>query len=977
MTTTLRAYARPFVVLAAILASRAALAGDDWVMEGGDAGRRSSVDCAPIRNEPVLLWKKKFDAGWIGEPVVRGGVMFLVTRAGGGQQVVSAVDVATGEVRARSVRIQCSSDWATIAASDRAVHVGAQGLAETFQWNGSFLSRSWQFVHKGFSTPAPFAGLVFSANEAYDAATGRPRPQALTTLSGGRFPISVGLHDPDHATVVSATAGPHPRYPGEWLGFEARPLSRCSAGGSSILGGELQPNLPVAQFRDAGAAANAFVVAIRLDAPQSERPGAWMFWTNAPLTTPGGLCGQVAVRIDKGRNEVLPVVARPAARGSEGFSFDAAGNLVVIRADATFEILAGAASLPQQATPSRPTIAGGVLYAATWAYDLDAKTVLWTLPSGFARPVEPAIPAGDGLFLLRGADGEIALFGDPDRPARSPEPAAAATPPVRTATAPLPSGLPVPGDGVLLRDGRQVPGKVTVDLGASQVAIEAGDGSEVVPLADVAIAESEGKTVYVASERDVHRALMTRLGRAQIPRYEALIAQALELSLASFATDYLEEARTWGIAEARAADLAKKIAAKQDPALAEPRKNGMRKKAAPVLDAVACDVRAAMEWCLARDLPAAGTVLGARLVSEREDAGPDIELLTRFIPPGFAANVRGRPLPSWRTWAPLLLDTGARFLAPNDPARRRIEAARWQGPVLAFRTPNLLFFSRTDAADIAGPCLSRGEAAIRGLQELLGVAPSARAPSDDQRIEVRLHATKEQYVDEARDPTGMIEHTLGYYSPAENVSRFYVPAGPKSGGKSGPESVSRNLFKTLAHELTHHYVEGRWIGPTAGRSGAAGRSRGYWVVEGLARFVEDQIVDADARGLTFEDPSVLSVTLAAQLARSDQLFETADLVEFDYQSFRSLEPTPKYTVQLPRSRWTYKLSPMNVFYEQSGSLVFFLRNACGPNSRARFVEYMRDVYEGDVTPPGWKALGFGSAEELDRRFKEWIATLKL
>ena len=108
-------------------------------------------------------------------------------------------------------------------------------------------------------------------------------------------------------------------------------------------------------------------------------------------------------------------------------------------------------------------------------------------------------------------------------------------------------------------------------------------------------------------------------------------------------------------------------------------------------------------------------------------------------------------------------------------------------------------------------------------------------------LDGRLHKNRKEYLEEKTPDGGQaMPWSAGYYSPRENVSRFYVPG---SGDGEGP--VPLDLLKTLAHELTHHWLSMRWLGP--GSRGGAAVLPGYWIVEGFARFMEDQAMEMGRR----------------------------------------------------------------------------------------------------------------------------------
>jgi len=575
---------------------------------------------------------------------------------------------------------------------------------------------------------------------------------------------------------------------------------------------------------------------------------------------------------------------------------------------------------------------------------------------------------------VRTGAGEIVCLADPQRPQNAGTAArVAAQAPPSAAKTPAPA-LPVAADGVLLRDGRQILGQTQLHGAEGGVMVVTADGTaQQFGRDDVLVAESGGKVLISGSEKEVHRVWDAALRAVVVPRLESVAVSASERGLRTHGMGWIERARRWGLPEARVAELTRKLPKADAPQL-DAKVRGLEKQCGPILDACSADVVRAAEWCGARGFLVAGTVLASRSAGfDRPRSGTDAA--AKLIPASFRTCLANRISGErWVQWALALLAADASVVEPGDPAWQRVSHDWWApDKTLAFRTRDLLFFSRSTDPAVVGPCLSRGQAAIRGLHQLLGVADPVRPAGDDERLIVLLHETQSAYLTEGDARGAAIAGSAGYFSPAENLSRFFVPdAGAAKAGDLG-----RGLFKVLAHELTHHYVEARWT-PSLGRPRAVDRSvqPGFWIIEGIAQFMGDQILDVDSRGLTFEDPSVLSVTLAAALEKRGRLLPMATLVDLDQRGFAKLGEEPAIELPVAKGTYFYKLSEKNVFYEQSATLAFFMRNARGEDGRRAFVEYLRRCYLRRQTRESWKVLGFETAEELQTAFTAWLRSLK-
>jgi len=938
----------------------------DWFMDGGGAARTSFVDVAPIRNAPVELWRKKLDEGVACDPVVWNGLVFVASRSSGGMQVIDAVDARTGVVVAHAPRLGHPIGRLSLAVWRNVVVAVEPDQIEAFALAGSTFRSVWKATGGSNAAPCVFQGVAIAGGIACDAVSGRATPWS-TEYGDAGGPSIVALPG-DRAMMIAASAGPHGKYVGTWLRAGARYLARCSGGPATMAVDVREAWNPVAQFAAwEKVALPLSAVAVRLESTTAGQPGAWIFAPDAKLSTPSGKSGGLAVHVDKGANELVPGVARPAVCDGAAYTFDAEGDLLAVHADGTFDVAARAEDLPPHEADTRLSAARATLYAPSWAFDVATKKVAWS--HAFERRdrfVGAAIPTGDGLVVLRDDAGELVCLADPQRPATV-HPKA----PVVAKTEGPPK-IPVAGDGVILKDGRQFLGAAMLN-GVDRILVTPKDGDpRQIAVDDVLVAETGGVVIASASEREVLAFWDAALRPVVEKRLDDAVVAAMELGLVKQAAACVEAARKWGMTEARVAELTKKLAGKTDPTFAEPKQRAFEKKSAPLYAACIYDVSAAAQWCGARAFAVAGGVLASHL-SEIEGGGAQIEdVSAKLAPADFAALMGASGLgKKWREWSAAMMRADAQLLAKDDPAWARVQEAPWTKETLGFRTPNLLFFTRSTEAAVVGPCLLHGEAAVRGLRKLLGGVAEDRAATDDERLEVRLHRDRDDYLAEgAKTRNPFLAFTLGYYSPSENVSRFYVPE------KSPVESVERGLFNVLAHELTHHFVEGRWIRAVAGFAGNDISTPGYWIVEGIAVFMADQIVDADARGLTFEDPSVRSVTFAAYAEGMGAMFPANALVDMNHAQFGQLGGDPKWKIPMPGTRYYAILSEKNLFYEFGGALVFFLRNGRGDEGRKAFVEYLRGHYTGQMARESWKVLGFDSADALQTAFKTWLRSLK-
>jgi hypothetical protein len=957
---------------APLILGATALAQDDaarsWSMDDANAARTSFVDVAPARVAPVERWRCRPDEGVFADAVTWGDVVFCMSRTSGGAHVVSGLDARNGQVLGRQVRRLRRGDDPRLAVWGAFVVIAEPDQIDAWRWTGQAFKPAWTYAQDAGTSVCTFQGLVFAAGAVRVLATGS---EFVAPANAGPVvgPASVASLPGDRASVLRLDFGTHERYDGTWIRCAALELSRCSGGADCVKAGKEGPRVGVARLTQARLNPR-LAAAVRLDGAGSDETGAWIIDAGAELTTATGKSSRLVVRVDQGENKPVPGVARPAVVAGTGYTFDAEGNLLAIRADASCAVVAKSADLPPGASQRRLAAARGVLYGTDWAFDVASSRVLWTRPlDEKSRVVGTQIPLWDGALLVRTPDGDLVCCADPT--AAAPPAAKVAAPAAKSATPPVPTALPVAGDGVILRDGRQILGAAEL-YGVDQIRVTPTDEApQVFALDEVLSAESAGTQLVLVGESDAYRMWTAALRRSVLPRVEEIVRAAFDAGLVTEAGKWLDRARSWGMPEPRIAEWKKKLATRTDPSIPEPKMRGLERKMEPLLEASRADVIAAAHWCGKRGRPVAGGALVGMLELLLRGKFAIDEAAKPVVPPSFLAKT-GAPEAGirWVQWARAMIAADAELVPDGDPAWRRVARAPWTSGTLAIRTPNLLLFTRCLSPEVVGPCLSRGEAAVRGLRRLLGVDEPKGTTTDVERLEVRLHRNRDDYLAEAGASGAVLAMTTGYFSPGENVSRFFVPAAD---AKSA-ESVDRGLFKTLAHELTHHYIVARWLPSIGAPSRPDDGEPGYWVVEGVARFMEDQIVDSDQRGLTFEDPSVLSVSLSVGARRTDSLFHTGELVNMSYQGFHRLDPAPLVKVEL--GKWIYTLNAMTMFYEQAGTLVFYLRNARGEEGRKALVEALRRYYTNRQTTGVWKGLGFETADALETAFTKWLDSLK-
>ncbi len=930
-----------------------------WNMKCGGADRTSRVTCEPIRRQPIEAWRIKPEGAIVCEPVVWGGTIFLVSRDTQGRNVLLAYDAATGEQRARKVVLKSTDRRVNLLAWQGTVVMTERETVRAFLFKGTSFKAMWKKAGDFSGHPGICGDLLLVPTSSDFSVYGLRRGKELTATVGGSGLIATTYPRPQSALLASASIGNHFSFQGDWLRPRLTSVEELHKRAPTITAapGDNRPVTPVE--RGASSKLSNSVVA-RMDGADGS---GWFFWCKDGFAGAKGALNGALVP-DRGEGGLADARVAPAIFGGQAYTFNEKWDLLKINVDGRYFVVVEAKDQPKGAWRGRPSIAQNVAYFGNWAVDLTSKRVLWV--HDFGEDIKlPAIPSGDGLVVVRTKKGELVCLASPDAARGADADAATATAAAEVAVPPLPRAM----DGVLLRDGSEVAGTVTQK--GEDFIVTTKAAPRTVAGADVLVARSGGEVLHAATQRDVFDVLRRAARATAVRGYEQLFERAVRMEIPNAAGGVLEEARAWGMSERRAKELNAQLTGKRMHPNANLRLPALERRQGEAEAAMVTEILAAAKWCIRRELKTAAAGLLSLATKLDANSTAIAELAATTIPKEFPDRGFPDAPQRWLQWAPYVLAADAQFLGADDPAWKRCEGVwtRVRGTI-GFRTPRLLLFSRSQDASIIGPCLRSGEAAVEGLMQILGDGP-ARGWTDKDRLDVRIHRNRKEYLIEKTVGGTAPKWSAGYYAPYENISRFHVPDG-------GPnrEPLGRGLFKVLAHELTHHYVDSRWI-PSFGvpaRRGA--EAPGFWIVEGLARFIEDQMVDADTRGLTFNDQTVGSIDSTAQMTKDRNAFPLKTLVDMTQGTFARLSDLPKCEVTLRRSLQTFKMSPRSIFYEQSGALAFWLLRMRGDKSRVLTIRYIRDFYTGRSTKAGWKRLGFTSAGEMGTAFAKFLQTVR-
>lgn len=889
-----------------------------WSQAWGNALGTSFVDVEAVRSAPEELGKLELGT-ILGEPVIWDGIVFVLIKSEGTQ--LRAYEVATRKL-----------------VKSTPVTGDVPSALFTWNWRVGAVTQSdigfFDFQREGKSWTAG-ARLAMAGGEA---------PRVWGNLLFAAAPTSVTIATVDKAAVRTSfevPRGPSALRPPSAFGPAARATLLASGGKWSLRVVELD-ELDSIKLKVLGSAD------VDLGAGPDELPSDAQIVRLQPVGGAGawlvsrGLSSQLVV--EGAQTVVLPApfVGPVGAIAGAAFGFDSAGALMRMESSGSVATVSPATPAPRGLI----TLARDVAYTAGRAIDLKNGKELWAGKRWSAD--RRAYPAADQRLVLVDGKGSLVFLG----------PKASQKNPALSASAVAPPGS---GDGVVKADGSRVLGRATrVERGWR---IEDEQGGLVAELgeSEVALVEREDSVELVGPELAVHRAWRAALDVDHRARLVEGFQQFMKQRLVEDAQRLLGEAKACGLERSKLTEL-EALLAKTKPnenSNKESQRKAPLAKEAELRKASRAAFTAAAQWCGEHQLALTASMLlldGEKLAPAEGSADAAlVELIPEAFPWRDASDAAAR----WKTWVPQLLPSNAAFVPKSDPIWKHVQSAPWDKGVVVVQSPHVLLCSRDQSPEIIGGCLDAAEEAMRLLHGI--VPPEEGAPSDP--LIVRLLYDKQEYMAE-RAP----DFTLGYYSPGEKVSRFFVPRGDE-----GKDLLGRGLFSTVAHELTHHYLDVAWLGPATERKPQSSSMPGYWIVEGFATFVQDDVVaKIRARGgLRPQDPACAYVTKAAH--GNGHLMPFAKLLELTQAQFQKLGKEPLFDVPgLTDTAWVLRPAEVNVFYQQSAALVFFLKYKSPPERRAKLAEYVRAQYLGALGSQGWKALGYGTAEELDQAFRVYL-----
>jgi len=834
----------------------------EWNQARGDEARSGMSAFAPVAAEPTIAWKAKLPGPIVCEPVTWGGIVYVVAQDGRKLTLLAYHARKGTKIDQRGLG---TGTWASLAAWQGRVIVCEEKSLRGFPLKAGKLANPWKKKGDFVGGQSIVDGLVIVRDgdelKMFDALKGRE--YAKTPW----LDKDVDLEEQAPYAMLGVRRGPE--------GVQVAGAYQSLAGAKLYLHvhtlkgvGSKKPKFGTSTTHELNrvgkepnaAAGRAFI----LGWMEGKKDGSWL------LTGRGdgfGWAGTMAIHPDEVKKRKASDIITPTAQvNGKAYGFAKNTSLFEITANRKGRRLTERGSLPQGARPGPAVSWGGEVCFGNWAMDAATGRTMWVLPD--LPEIVTVTPVADSFVMLGTATDELICLAEPDAVV-SDNGTDEGVPGAEAAAPP-----PTDGDGILLRSGVKIAGTFKESGGIVTITPKSGTALEV-PFDDVAIGESGGDVTLRGEEPAVLAAWKNVLDGVFVQGLRPAFEAYRKERLLKDARHVLADIRRYNAGDALVESYEASLAGKTE----NPNSALKKKRLGPIEDKArakgVATIWEAIEWCEKREYEGAATALLEYAEREGIDDAKIDARAKAMLPEGFPFADDANPGRVWFTWAKAIVPSGGRFLEKNNGYWSRAKNKPWTEDTLGFHTRNVLLFSRSDDINVVGECLRIGEGTVRGLESLLGKGQAMLK----EPLDVRVHKNREEYLAE-RTPDGgqAMPWSAGYYSPAENVSRFYVS---HRGGGEG--RVPLNLLKTLAHELTHHWLSMRWLG--RGSRGGAAILPGYFIVEGFARFMEDQSMEMGRRQGKLDDATVTSLDGCSQVARQDKLLNTAELVAMTQIAF--------------------------------------------------------------------------------------------
>ena len=563
-------------------------------------------------------------------------------------------------------------------------------------------------------------------------------------------------------------------------------------------------------------------------------------------------------------------------------------------------------------------------------------------------PVTAQVIPARGTLLLRHGEATLEAWR---------RPAAKASTAVQTAKSSPAKSPEFEKARALMNDGSIVRGRLTVDHAGGRVFRRLGQKTREYPLRrSLLVEDADGRPVAWSDATGLVRGLERIRTEARAEIATRALRRAVTSNDIALIEKAIEQAQTSGVAGMQVDRATKALARLRT------RPKTVRKKALGDAEALLAGLRAKgldAVWHRIVNLPRR-TPLRLRidvlryLLRHHGDHSGAVDMVRSMLPAGVKPAVKDFRAIEWLDFIEAVDVTPIRLIAPAKAGAKpsldqerlrlariggRVGAPKWRDDLIGIRSERLFIVTPLANPGRAARCLSLGELVCDTLEKMF--AEGAVKRDQKEPLVLVLYESREEYNRQStRRGMAHAEFTLGHFSPAENVSRLFLPAD---------EDGFEDVMNTFAHELTHHWLFARcplFSGADAARFSTPGAARqaGFWIVEGFASLIEE--FDFDLRSRTaITDPRRSGALDVVAHAEGKQITSWTDLFRVSQASFQNLPQQPAFSVPTRLYLGQVKrLSRRRMFYDQSTSMVWWLFHADGGKHRSKLIDFVGAYY---------------------------------
>ncbi|MFY9344377.1 MAG: hypothetical protein WAT39_17930, partial [Planctomycetota bacterium] len=290
---------------------------------------------------------------------------------------------------------------------------------------------------------------------------------------------------------------------------------------------------------------------------------------------------------------------------------------------------------------------------------------------------------------------------------------------------------------------------------------------------------------------------------------------------------------------------------------------------------------------------------------------------------------------------------------------------RWRRDLQALASPRLLLFSPVTQPGSLAKALATGELVCDALESMFKDMHVVR--QDPRPMMVFIYPDRDEYDAESKKLGVDSTWTAGYYSDSLNEtvakSRMFVPAD---------DTGFATVLPTLAHELTHHWLQDRCPAFRPDPVGSRLGPKAFWIVEGFASLVEQFEFDFVRRQFRFGKGDQQHADLVAS-APAARLLDWNWLAKASRREFDALRVRPAAVgiASAVRLGSSFQVRGVNLFYAQAGMLARYLYDGEGGRFRQQLLDYVVAYYTGRVHALDFEQAFGVSAKDLGPKVVEY------